>query len=99
MLGLRPPGLKFRVWRAVSSHHPQEVLRARFSLYVHKGGLKHHFISMPVYSHVATSYISVVQPYIGASAVNTHVYYSAVMNNCYLFVSPVICITIKEWYK
>ena len=23
-----------------SSHHPQEVLLARFSLYVHKGGLK-----------------------------------------------------------
>ena len=31
------------VWRTVSSqssHHPQEVLRAQFSLYVHKGGLK-----------------------------------------------------------
>ena len=24
----------------VSSHHPQEVLLAQFSLYVHKGGLK-----------------------------------------------------------
>ena len=32
------------VWRTVSSqssHHPQEVLLAQFSLYVHKGGLKH----------------------------------------------------------
>ena len=32
-----------RVWRTVSSHsshHPQEVLLAQFSLYVHKGGLK-----------------------------------------------------------
>ena len=31
------------VWRTVSSqssHHPQEVLLAQFSLYVHKGGLK-----------------------------------------------------------
>ena len=31
------------VWRTVSSqssHHPQEVLLAEFSLYVHKGGLK-----------------------------------------------------------
>ena len=31
------------VWRKVSSHsshHPQEVLQAQFSLYVHKGGLK-----------------------------------------------------------
>ena len=28
------------VRRAVSSQHPQEVLLARVSLYVHKGGLK-----------------------------------------------------------
>ena len=31
------------VWRTVSSqssHHPQEVLLAQFSLYAHKGGLK-----------------------------------------------------------
>ena len=31
------------VWRTVSSqssHHPQEVLLAQFSLYVHKSGLK-----------------------------------------------------------
>ena len=31
------------VWRTVSSqssHHPQEVLLAQFSLYVHQGGLK-----------------------------------------------------------
>ena len=40
------------VWRTVSSqssHHPQEVLLAQFSLYVHKGGLKpdsFHFISV-----------------------------------------------------
>ena len=47
-------GLNFEscVWRAVSSyssHHPQEVLLAQFSLYVHKGGLKpdsFHFISI-----------------------------------------------------
>ena len=34
---------EFCVWRTVSSqssHHPQEVLVARFSLFVHKGGLK-----------------------------------------------------------
>ena len=45
------------VWRTVSSqssHHPQEVLLAQFSLYVHKGGLKpdsFHFISfmLPIY--------------------------------------------------
>ena len=40
------------VWRTVSSqssHHPQEVLLAQFSLYVHKGGLKpdsFHFIML-----------------------------------------------------
>ena len=40
------------VWRTVSSqssHHPQEVLLAQFSLYVHKGGLKpdsFHFIAI-----------------------------------------------------
>ena len=28
------------VWRAVSSHHPQEVLPTQFSLYVHKRSLK-----------------------------------------------------------
>ena len=42
------------VWRTVSSqssHHPQEVLLAQFSLYVHKGGLKpdsFHFIASSV---------------------------------------------------
>ena len=41
------------VWRTVSSqssHHPQEVLLAQFSLYVHKGGLKpdsFHFFAVP----------------------------------------------------
>ena len=38
------------VWRAVSSHHPQEVLLAQFSLYVRKSGLctKARFISFAV---------------------------------------------------
>ena len=42
------------VWRTVSSqssHHPQEVLLAQFSLYVHKGGLKpdsFHFLFLHV---------------------------------------------------
>ena len=44
------------VWRTVSSqssHHPQEVLLAQFSLYVHKGGLKpdsFHFVFMTLQS-------------------------------------------------
>ena len=46
------------VWRTVSSqssHHPQEVLLAKFSLYAHKGGLKadsFHFISYEKYTYV-----------------------------------------------
>ena len=38
------------VWRTVSSqssHHPQEVLLAQFSLYVHKGGLKPDSFILP----------------------------------------------------
>ena len=44
------------VWRTVSSqssHHPQEVLLAHFSLYVHKGGHKpdsFHFICYTTFS-------------------------------------------------
>ena len=44
------------VWRTVSSqssHHPQEVLLAQLSLYVHKGGLKpdsFHFFACTVAS-------------------------------------------------
>ena len=51
------------VWRTVSSqssHHPQEVLLAQFSLYVHKGGLKpdsFHFISMTPKSSAITSHL------------------------------------------
>ena len=49
------------VWRTVSSqssHHPQEVLLAQFSLYVHKGGLKpDSFISSVYSSHMGFSVI------------------------------------------
>ena len=43
---------EFCVWRKVSSqssHHPQEIILAQFSLYVHEGGLKpdsFHFITL-----------------------------------------------------
>ena len=40
---LRGLNIKSCVWRAVSSHsshHPQEIILAQFSLYVHKSGLK-----------------------------------------------------------
>ena len=56
------------VWRTVSSqssHHPQEVLLAQFSLYVHKGGLKpdsFHFISVrrPSCRHLRSRVVAVV---------------------------------------
>ena len=49
-------GLNFEscVWRAVSSHHPQEVLLAQFSLYVHNSGLKpdsFHFTRTSIYNY------------------------------------------------
>ena len=46
------------VWRTVSSqssHHPQEVLLAQFSLYVHKGGLKpdsFHFLLISIFHKI-----------------------------------------------
>ena len=55
------------VWRTVSSqlsHHPQEVLLAQFSLYVHKGGLKpdsFHFISKGMRVPLHTRYTSSVR--------------------------------------
>ena len=54
------------VWRTVSSqssHHPQEVLLAQFSLYVHKGGLKpdsFHFIRVPRYPAAMVSQCLIV---------------------------------------
>ena len=51
------------VWRTVSSqssHHPQEVLLAQFSLYMHKCGLKpdsFHFISFAKARNIASGYL------------------------------------------
>ena len=47
VLGFRRHDSNFEscIWRVVStdlSHHPQEVLLAQFSLYVHKGDLNLH---------------------------------------------------------
>ena len=61
------------VWRTVSSqssHHPQEVLLAQFSLYVHKGGLKpdsfHFIFVVPTYTHHPYStQARCLPPYIG----------------------------------
>ena len=46
------------VWRTVSSqssHHPQEVLLAQFSLYVHKGGLKPDSFHFHFYAQVKST--------------------------------------------
>ena len=57
------------VWRTVSSqspHHPQEVLLAQFSLYVHKGGLKpdsFHFACPSSRLSVRSSVYPSVRPY------------------------------------
>ena len=48
------------VWRTMSSqssHHPQEVLLAQFSQYVHKGGLKPNLFHLFLRSfHIAVAY-------------------------------------------
>ena len=49
---------EFCVWRTVSSqssHHPQEVLLAQFSLYVHKGGLKPDSFHLQVFKAIQSS--------------------------------------------
>ena len=60
------------VWRTVSSqssHHPQEVLLAQFSLYVHKGGLKPDSFHFPAntrnktYSNLGTPSSTLAQHY------------------------------------
>ena len=60
-------GLNFEscVWRAVSSHHPQEVLLAQFSLYVHKSGLKpdsFHFFYEEIAVRISRSTPTLNQP-------------------------------------
>ena len=59
------------VWRTVSSqssHHPQEVLLAQFSLYVHKGGLKpdsfhyFHVVFSPVRLGCGLSSVDIRKP-------------------------------------
>ena len=60
------------VWRTVSSqssHHPQEVLLAQFSLYVHKGGLKPD--SFHLYHIIPTGRMTMFQRWINTSDVKT----------------------------
>ena len=72
------------VWRTVSSqssHHPQEVLLAQFSLYVHKGGLKpdsFHFITMYISPYTENNQFYTV-PYI-KSPNSTYIHIFSVFN-------------------
>ena len=62
---------EFCVWRTVSSrssHHPQEVLLAQFSLYVHIGGLKpgsFHFLFVVIWRANVSVADSVTCSFIG----------------------------------
>ena len=61
------------VWRTVSSqssHHPQEVLLAQFSLYVHKGGLKPDSIHFFFWTKKARNTFNISNP-INLRLVNT----------------------------
>ena len=42
------------VWRTVSSHHPEEVLLAQFSLYVHKSGLRPDSFHLDPNGHIGS---------------------------------------------
>ena len=72
-----PQGSNFEscVWRTVSSqssHHPQEVILAQFSLYVHKGGIK------PDSFHLSE--------YISLSRFNSFRWKKLYLNFCQLFM-------------
>ena len=49
------------VWKTVSSqssHHPQEILLAQFSLYVHEGGLKPDSFQFPTFVYITNVHLS-----------------------------------------
>ena len=73
------------VWRTVSSsssHHPQEVLLAQFSLYVHKGGLKPDSFHLYWFKYI---YI-----YIFIGVVKTHLCSTEAIDNVGLYNDVVI---------
>ena len=100
------------VWRTVSSqssHHPQKVLLAQFSLYVHKGGLKpdsFHFLPMWwVYGH--SKYIygrQILTSKVDPRAVRVVILDKTTLQICLLHINPfkpkftiVISIHYKPW--
>ena len=91
------PNFESCVWRTVSSqssHHPQEVLLAQFSLYVHKGGLKpdsFHFLlaEWPCQQWVLMSYWQGDPVSSGCWCLIGRVTLSAVVLMCYWQGDPV----------
>ena len=78
------------VWRTVSSHsshHPQEVLLAQFSLYVHKGGIKpdsfHFIFILPNISHRSQD----------SSVIGTR---ASPTNTVYIYVKPMLLRTDRQ---
>ena len=64
------------VWRKVSyhsSHHPQEVLLAQFSLYVHKGGLKPDSFHFFMVGPGAAPGVTVSLVHVGESGAGSHI--------------------------
>ena len=76
------------VWRTVSSqsyHHPQGVLLAQFSLYVHKGGLKPD--SFHLFDRLIEIHLSLCFMWLGP-CISFHYYYFIIQvgeNHSYLF--------------
>ena len=80
------------VWRTVSSHsshHPQEVLLAQFSLYVHKGGLKpdsfhFHFVIITIRKFVPQKF--------GARTIDCAMIY------CVIVWSMIFILFYNDWF-
>ena len=91
------------VWRTVpshSSHHPQEVLLAQLSLYVHKGGLKpdsFHFISF-VY---VNAYNNFLYDHYCEHILSLCFYTSTMHSHCWLNTINIIILAVHTswWIK
>ena len=102
MLGLRPPGLEFRILclecqlSSQSSHHPQEALLAQFSLYVHKGGLKPDSFHFHFCVRI-TSFSSFFVSQMNSSVFIAFSYFSVLLFGC--FASPHSCSAAFLFHK
>ena len=80
------------VWRTVSSqssHHPQEVLLAQFSLYVHKGGLKPDSFHFILLCHISVRNCLIYFPWY-----KFHLIISVSCFCVYMYMYRQMCITI-----